>query len=201
MSRRRNHLLFLVLTMLALHASAQFVPVTQTIQTPYGNVNQTYYIGAPRIYYYNGNASVKHNFIVELLNDSVFTTHTWIRSGDDHKDFLKVKINKENKIIKPVDTKSIWRKASGGRKLVGIPADSCWLFKVATGKINLYSFLAEEDIKAVVAMQVGDGAIVKISKETLLPIIGNITTLRKLVEKGEFVRAIERYNDDYYKDE
>jgi len=112
-----------------------------------------------------------------------------------------VKVNKIPRIVKPTDTKSIYRILYDGRKLVGIPTDSCWLFKVGAGKINLYSFLAEENLNTVIAMQVGNGPIVKISKETLLPVMGEIATLRKLVEKGEFLRAIERYNDDYYKDE
>jgi hypothetical protein len=77
-----------------------------------------------------------------------------------------------------------------GRKLVGIPTDSCWLFKASSGKITLYSFLAEEDSYTTIAMQEEDGPIEKLDKENLLLIMGHNYRLRKLIENGKFTEPL-----------
>jgi hypothetical protein len=196
--KTKKIIILLVFFICALNSYAQFIPVTTTIPTPQGNIPYTYYVGVPRYNYgVKGPISTKHKFTIELMNDSLFTARTKINIGEGD-DFLKVKINKEEKIIKPAETKSISRISELGNKLVGIPADSCWLFKVQSGKINMYSFLAEETLTYVIAMQIGDGPIMPIKKETkeiLEPIMNDRPRLLKLLEKEEFIRAIELYNE------
>jgi hypothetical protein len=180
-----------------INCHAQFnIPVTTTMHTPGGNVPYTYYVPGPRFNYNYGptNISLKYRFNIELKNDSSFETRTRINL-DKHEDFLLVKVNKEKKHIVPSETKSISRITMEGRKFVGIPVDSCWLFKVRSGKINMYSFLAEENLSYVIAMQEGnDGPIVPLEKETLQGIMWDDPKLLKLIEKKKYVKAIEGYN-------
>lgn len=187
----------LSLLSISLNGYAQFsVPVTSTIRTPGGNVPYTYYVQTPRYNYNYGaakNMSATYKFKIELVNDSSFTTRTRINIGEGD-DFLKVKINKVKKEIRPSDTKSISRTTVEGRTFNGIPADSCWLFMVRRGRISLYSFLAEETLDYVIAMKNGDGPIVPLKAETLRAIMQDDPELLKLVEKKKFIKAIEAYN-------
>ena len=50
--------------------SAQMMPVTTTIRTPYGNVPHTYHVGSPHMFYGSGRISAKYPFTVVLKNDS-----------------------------------------------------------------------------------------------------------------------------------
>src|SRR6218665_3667638 len=109
---------------------------TMTIKTPHGNVQHSYYTGGQRYYYGQGNISVKHEFQIILKNDSNFTSRTRIDLSDEKNQSLTVKSNGDKRKIFPSETKSISCLSPSGQKLIGLPADSCWLFKVAIGKIN-----------------------------------------------------------------
>ncbi len=194
---KRNYILVLLMFFCCLTGYTQYnIPVTTTMRTPYGNVPYTYYVPGPR-YNYNygqGNPSVKYKFTIELKNDSSITTRTRINL-DKKEDFLIVKNKKEKREIRPAETKSIYRINYEGRKLIGIPADTCWLFNVKSGKINMYSFLSEEeDLSFVIAIQSGSDPIVPMNKETLTAIMGEDEDLMKLIEKKKFIKAIQKYN-------
>jgi hypothetical protein len=194
MNKQKRFIVQLILIIASINCYGQFTPVTTTMRTPYGNVPYTYYVPGPRYYYGGqGNISFKYDFTIDFGNDSSLTTLTKINLSDE-RHFLKVKVNKVKTEIKPGDTRSISRITYEGQKLVGIPADTCWLFKVRSGKINLYSFLAEMDLNYVIAMQEGDGPIVKIRKEPLLAIMEGDEELQKLIKRGKYIKAVERYN-------
>jgi len=115
------------------------MPVRSTISTPYGNVPYTYYIPGVPMHYGNTQISYKHPFTIILKNDSVVSDNVRINISEKQHS-IKVKINKAEASYKPEHTKEIYRILPDGRKLTGIPADSCWLFKANAGKINSYSF-------------------------------------------------------------
>jgi hypothetical protein len=70
-----------------------------------------------------------------------------------------------------------------------------WLFKSESGRINAYSFLAEKGMDYLIAIQQGDeGPIVPLTKDNLLPMVGNDARLIKLVEKGKLMKAVQIFN-------
>ena len=175
---------------------AQFapsIPVRSTISTPYGNVPYTYYVPGVPIYYGNQQVSFKYPFTVVLNNDSVFTANTRI-DVSEKQHVITIKTKGEKTTYEPGQTKEISRILPTGMKLTGIPADSCWLFKANTGNINSYSFVAEESMDNVIAIQKGDGPIVKLTKQNLLAMVGNDPKIQKMIELRKFKKAIQSYN-------
>ena len=70
----------------------------------------------------------KFRYNIVLKNDSVLEARTRI---ERMKPCDIMAIGKKDKmvIIKPADTKEVWRKASTGKIMRGVPHDSYWLFK------------------------------------------------------------------------
>ena len=171
------------------------IPMTTTIKTPYGNVPVTTYIPGPRYYYGTPNVSMKYQFHIILKNDSTVVDRTRINIDKDQDNSLTVKHKGNKQVIFPKDTKFIYRMTGAGLQLAGIPADSCWLFKTIRGKINGYSFLAEEGMTYVIAIQQGsEGPIVPLTKENLLPMVSTDPKAVKLAEKDKLHRAITTFN-------
>jgi hypothetical protein len=171
------------------------MPMTTVVQTPYGNVPITTYVPGPRFYYYGqGNISAKYEFHIVLKNDSTIIERTRINLSKDEDNSLTVKHKRSKHEVFPKDTKFVFRMTLEGKQIVGIPADSCWLFKSVLGKINAYSFLAEEGIQYVIAIQEGSGQIVPLTKENLLPMVATNPKALKLAEKDKLLRAITTFN-------
>ena len=174
----------------------QMMPVTTTMQTPYGKVPYTYYVPSPQYFYGQANISLKYKFTVVLADDSTFTARTKIDFTSDTHSLTVRGANRQKQKIYPFYTKEIFRIDENGRKISGVPSDSCWLFKCHEGKINAYSFLAEKGMAYVIAIQQGDdGPIVPLTKNNLLPMVGNDPKIVKLVEKGKLVRAVQTVNE------
>ncbi|MGZ3926110.1 MAG: hypothetical protein ACXVJG_04075, partial [Mucilaginibacter sp.] len=97
-------------------------------------------------------------------------------------------------------TLSISRPLFEEKLLTGIATDSCWLFKVVTGKINAYSYLSEIDMVdgfTLVGFQTGDNPnIQKLTPEALEPIIKNDEKAYKAFLKKDYYKAIEKFNKD-----
>jgi len=176
---------------------AQMIPMRTTIPTPYGNVTQTTYIPGPPRYYYNGPVSYRYTFNIVLKNDSAFSAKGKINFEDHKAQSLVYKSGKTRKSLFPSNTKSVSRITIDGKVLPGVPADSCWLFRTSTGKINQYSFLAEPDTPFVTAIQDGNnGVIMALTKENLLYLVGNDNArVIKLIEKEKFLKAIALFNE------
>ena len=185
----------LVLFVIMKSVNAQYVPVPSTIKTPYGNVGTTTYRYVP-MYYGTGPASVKYTFTIELDGDSTLTAKTRIDVSEKQHS-MQVKTEKGKKTVFPSGTKQIYRLTAEGKMLTGQPADSCWLFKSVSGKINAYSHLAEEGYTYIIAIQNGDGApIVPLTRKNLEAMIGtpHEPRIMKLIEKGKLAKALEMYN-------
>jgi hypothetical protein len=83
--------------------------------------------------------------------------------------------------------------------ITGMANDSCWLFKVVSGKINAYSPLSERyeiDSFYLRAYQLGDGPVVKLDSASLAPIIAKSPKALKAFQKKDYYKAIGKYNSD-----
>lgn len=182
------------------HTSAQTyaIPMTHTVNTPYGPAKITTYSyqQMPMMDYSNrGPISGKYQFFLIMKDGSQLVTKNRINI-EDSINTIALK-DKSKRVIKPAETVEIFRMVEG-LKFVGIPADSCWLFKSSEGKISTYSMLAEKNISLAVAIQKGDGDIVKLSKENLLDITAdaNDPELAAMIEKKKYLKAIRVYNGE-----
>ncbi|MDB5137815.1 MAG: hypothetical protein JWP37_4418 [Mucilaginibacter sp.] len=105
---------------------------------------------------------------------------------------------REQKIY-PKETLKISRADDSGQEIIGNANDTCWLFKVMTGKINAYSYVSEtEGINTfyLSAFQTGDGVVQKLTPEALEPILKSDEKAYKAFLKKDYYTAIKRYNKD-----
>lgn len=183
-------------TLLLFHTTfSQMVPVTTNIRTPYGNASVTQYKSSPS-FFSGTDISVKYVFTVIMKNDSTFDSKTKIEYDSDKHSVTVRDAGNKKRIIYPSDTKGLTRIDESGQELYGVPADSCWLFQSASGRINCFSFLAEQGMDHVIAIQDGDeGPVVPLSKDNLRAIVGNDPKLLKLIEKGRMMRAVKLFNE------
>lgn len=176
---------------------------TTTIQTPYGKTNVTTYTPQPYIYYGSGTvqSSSKYKFTIVLKTDTTLQAKTKIDlSGKPDK--VKIKVNKKRRTVLPADTKEIYRVMPDGRKLSGMPVDSCWLFKVIERKkINAYSDMPVRGYMYAKAIQLGDeGEIVPLTLDNLTKMIGetNDPELQRLIRKKKVLSALAHANGDVF---
>jgi hypothetical protein len=182
--------------------SQGMIPIQTTRQTPYGNVSSTDYIFAPKMNSTYRKIDTSHvnsmtyEFRIVLKNDSSFSIKAKINVKDGKQQTIIVKGKKEKISFSPADTKSVSRVTMEGVKIPGIPADSCWLFKTYTGKINVYSFLAEVGTTYAIAIQDGtDGIIKSLTKENLLEMVEyDNPKVHECIEEGDLISAIKLYN-------
>jgi hypothetical protein len=181
----------------SLHAQ-MMIPITTTTRTPYGSFKTTTWTPTGHQYFGNSQISIKYPFTVTMKNDSVFTAKTRIRFEKDTHSIVVKDRAKDKQIIHPSETKEIYRIRENGKKMTGIPADSCWLFRCKEGKINAYSFLAEEGMTYATAIQKGDeGPIVPLTKANLLKMVGEEDPkVLRIIKENRLVRAIEVYNKE-----
>lgn len=192
-----------ILSWVAVESSAQtiMVPHTRVINTPYGKVNQTTWINTGQPYYYFGqkNAIVfplnyKGNFTVVTASDSVFTDKVNLILDDSINTAVVERRSKKGGdiVFKPAETKQL-QQVFNGKMYTGIPADTCWLFKVIPGNINSYAPFPTDSGDFVIAVQKGDGPIVPMTKENLYEMIDD-PKLRKAIDKGKLYHAVWKYN-------
>jgi hypothetical protein len=85
----------------------------------------------------------------------------------------------------------------------GVAKDSCWMFKVISGDINVYSCLSEEyyNQSLVVGIQLhDDGPIVKYNEENLKEILGDDVDALKDIQQKKYFKAIRKYNHNRQKE-
>ncbi|MGZ3752958.1 MAG: hypothetical protein ACXVA2_03080 [Mucilaginibacter sp.] len=159
-------------------------------------------------YGFNYAQNNKYKFTVKLKDGTVKEVKSKIYPDTvKHANYLlfedkslpKSDSNRHQKIYAN-QTLSISRPLFEEKLLTGIATDSCWLFKVVTGKINAYSYLSEIDMVdgfTLVGFQTGDNAnIQKLTPEALEPIIKNDEKAYKAFLKKDYYKAIEKFNKD-----
>jgi hypothetical protein len=97
----------------------------------------------------------------------------------------------------------------------GFPTDSCWTFKVITGAITVYakntdylvitktpllsSEVSDFSPAAIIGIQLNDGPVEKLTKETVSKMVSQDPKAVALLEKRGMCDAVERYNKDIEK--
>jgi hypothetical protein len=88
----------------------------------------------------------------------------------------------------------------------GVPTDSCWMFKVISGPINLYAksldYLITSDdgnsrelnLYAIVGIQLNDGPIIALTDDSLKQMVGPDATALKSAGKKNYYSALKKYN-------
>lgn len=181
-----------------LQSKGQFVTVPTKISTPYGKTTIYTQRYAPWMHtnYNYSLLKTKYKFSIVFLNDSVIETKTNINMDDSVHTLQWGKKDKKT-IVRPKDTKEIFRIDNFGNRITGIPHDSCWLFAVDTGKIRTYSVNAEIYDPLIGYMVKGeDGPILNFTKENLLPMVVDNEKATRLAEKGKLLKAISLYNKE-----
>jgi hypothetical protein len=96
-------------------------------------------------------------------------------------------------------------KAPPAEYYTGVAKDSCWMFKVISGPISVYSFLSEEDGQnfdpsSIVGIQLNDGPVISFTVDHLKEMIGqdDVNAL-EIIQHDDYLRAIKRYNRDMKK--
>lgn len=138
--------------------------------------------------------SVKYPFTIVFSSDSIVQVKAKINVSEKNH-FIKAKINKQKVVIKPKDTKEIYRIDDTGLKISGMPTDSCWLFLAVKGKINGYSYLAEKGSSSLIAIQKGEGApILPLNKDNLEEMVAENPEALKFAQKKKLEKAITTFN-------
>jgi hypothetical protein len=88
-----------------------------------------------------------------------------------------------------------------GEYLTARLTDSCWMFKVITGAINVYSDDCDDDNStfnrsSFVGIQLQDGPIVKYNEDNLKEMIGQDLNALEAIRDKNLYQAIKKYNRD-----
>jgi hypothetical protein len=144
--------------------------------------------------FWNNHVFEDVKLILHLKNDSIVTLKADFDVASK-QNVITIRDRKGTlvKVYKPEDTKSIVRKLPGD-DMKGIPADTCWLFKVISGKIKGYTnmpFYTE----AIVAFKFGEGDILPLTIENFEAIAPpDDKNFVRLIRKKKWVEAIHYYN-------
>lgn len=101
--------------------------------------------------------------------------------------------------IYPKETLRITRLDNEGTEYVGMPNDSCWLFKIIIGKITAYSIVSEafdDESIYLTAFSVDDGPIQKLTPDALDEILKPNERAYKAFKNDDYFTAIKRFNKD-----
>lgn len=116
-----------------------------------------------------------HTFTIVLNNDSSFEKKAMIYVYNQIHELREDNESKEP-IVKPSDTKEIYRTGMGGKKIVGRPFDDCWIFLVDSINIRTYSYTSERDNPPIAYIQ-------KNENSEILPL--NAGSLAEMIQDNE----------------
>jgi hypothetical protein len=136
----------------------------------------------------------RNYFNVALKNETIVKAYTRIDTrATPHS--VTISLGDEIKQLTPAQTHLVSLLKDDGEEAIGIPADTCWLFKMARGTLNIYTYLPYPDWSMVVALQKGDnGDIMRITAETLKSMIADNPKALQLFNLNKWRLAIEAYN-------
>lgn len=196
-----RYLLASMLVLLTIFSSQAQVMVPTTIRTPYGNVESTRLSMTSGGLPFNGQQSlggpVRARMTVALVSDSIFNDIILFDYLTDSISSITVPRNDKrggDYVIYPKDTKLV-SQLFNGKNITGVPADSCWLFKMVSGPISSYAEFPTDNSVYFIAIQKGDGPILEMTKENLGEMVGDDPKLLKLIDKGKLVKAVWKYNN------
>jgi hypothetical protein len=144
------------------------------------------------------------NFKVTRLNDSVEFVRSKIYVDTVLNQTYLIKVNRKIKKNMPSrntkiyvnETKKIATELFGGGVINGVITDSCWLFKIISGKISAYSPIPNLNLQTdyLNAFRVADGNIQKFDPKELEKVIADNPKAKKAFDKKNYYKAINIYN-------
>jgi hypothetical protein len=137
--------------------------------------------------------SVSTTFKITFANDSVFVTRATLRRYEDF--FLNISTPEMECSVVPKQTVSI-EALVDLQYLKGIAVDSCWLFKIGSGKINYYSPVPRKHIKyATIIQQAEGGPLVRLNSKTLAAMVDErYKKIHELIANDNLFKAVTEYN-------
>jgi hypothetical protein len=159
-----------------------------------------FYKNYPSHYFNNDgfNTTKKYAITLFLKDGRVIDTHSQINFSEPKhfllSDSLKIFPENTEKIIVHFENRDY--------DFIGIPGDSCWLFRINdnTDQIWLYSFLPEDKRRFIVFAKAKESALqpALISKEFVSDMAkSSDKTVSELIQKGRLIEAIKQYNIRY----
>ncbi|HEY6436880.1 MAG TPA: hypothetical protein VIY47_09825, partial [Ignavibacteriaceae bacterium] len=190
----------IILLIVTVCCQAQFTSIIVRNHSPnaYGNSATTYYQYNPPAFgnkkFKKTEANKQHTFTIILQNDSFLTSKTNLNLDNFVHTITYGK--KDSKIIiRPIETKAIYRLDKNGEEIMGMPHDSCWLFLAIKGKIKAYSVTTEFDDPMIAYVQKGDGPLLAISAEILAELMADNEKALTLLSRNNIDKAIRVYNE------
>jgi len=144
-------------------------------------------------YRLNNLKNARYTFILTMKDNSTREVHSKLYADSVNN---RSYVMDDQQKIYCSQTRRISRE-DGSRQITGIATDSCWLFKIVSGKINAYSFLSEgAGTYSIAALQTGNSAIQVFDERELEQMINNNPKAMKAFIKRDYLKAIEKYNAD-----
>lgn len=184
---------------------SQFRYVPGKINTPYGVIKTTNMEYSPRFYFSRKKdtlvswgifSSGKYDFTLILSNNDSTTVKNAKIDIVDSIFVIKWKKGGEKKMIKPSETKAVFRYADGVKRQ-GFATDSCWFFLIDSGRICTYSFFSEVINPDLAYFKKGyEGEMMPITISNLTnAMLDNKKALSHL-KKNAILKAISVYNKE-----
>jgi hypothetical protein len=150
----------------------------------------------PMHFHYNNAVNGKHKFTIVLQNDSIVEAKSTINI-EDTIHYLSWGKGENRIVIKPADTKEVYRLNRHGKKIIGIPMDSSWAFLSGTGRIRTYSITSDIETPIIGFIQKDeDGTIVPLTKENVEEFVKDNEKALALARKDKLIKAIMHYNKE-----
>lgn len=133
---------------------------------------------------------VKSKIYIDTVSRKTYII--WVDKSLDKKD------PKREQKIYPAELKGmeIYSGSYEGTYCKNLTTDSCWMFKVISGEINVYS-----NALAIVAIQKHDGPVVPFNLSNLQEMVKDDPKANKFFDKKDYLKAINKYNDNHEKKE
>lgn len=191
--------LAMTLTLISVLCQAQNTWTINTpIHTPAGTINnqQTFGYKTEPFVFKNKATRIKSYYNIALLEDSLVNAYTRVDTKSiPHS--ITARVEKLTRKFTPRDTQFIVRIGDNSHEYIGLPADSCWMFRMISGKINVYHFLPFNQWEFAVAIQKGqDAQIQKINPDLIKLLIADDPKATQFFEDGDYETAIRVYNGE-----
>lgn len=175
--------------------------VNTPIHTPAGTINnqETFlYTGdmSSPFFFKSKITKIKSYYDIALPGDSLVRAYTRVDIKTvPHS--ITVRIGRVSRRLTPPETQFIVKIGDNNQEYIGLPADSCWMFRMISGEINVYHFLPFNQWEFAVAIQKGqDAPIQKITPDLIKFLISDDQKAMQFFEDGKHETAIRVYNGE-----
>jgi hypothetical protein len=170
-----------------------------------GNVGA---FGRSNVLYNTAYSNHKLEYTVIKKDGTGVKVKSMIHTAEDGRHFLAIKdksnalADSANRIYVSETNTITFFDNSSEKNLTGIATDSCWLFKIISGKLSLYScyppalYLSNDQI---IAFQVNDELIQNFDPDKLRSVlVGNVKAMEIFDKKNKdnnYIRAVQKFNE------